>query len=77
MRSTRKLVLRTEALADLSPGQLGSVVGGSPSHNGCTLPLNQCALSLNPCEYTSPANCEYTSYGCETGVVVIKTSATT
>ena len=58
MRS-RKLYLRKDELADLTSDDLADVVAAdmSPTHNGCTLPVNQCALSLDPCHYSSPANC--------------------
>ena len=46
----RTLRLNKETLTELSPDTLAAVVGGPAiTHNGCTLPINQCVLSLNPC----------------------------
>ena len=58
MKSAKKLHLKKETLVELTSSDLSNVLGGDgPTHRGCTLPVNQCALSLNPCEYSTPANC--------------------
>ena len=71
MRPDRTLALKKDVLAELTSDEMAAMGGAySPTHNGCTLPINQCLISLNPCHYTEQANCG-------TGTVIdIKTTAT-
>lgn len=55
----RRLVLRRQPLAELTPDELSGVAGADQITPQCsstplrictsTLPLNQCFISLNPC----------------------------
>ena len=57
---TRRLVLRKQALSELTPDQLAGIAAAEQQLTpqcsstplkfcGGTLPLNQCFISLNPC----------------------------